>query len=207
VQRDIVAELEKQEGELPRVSWFRLPRSDSDPVLFWGGEWAMTQQVYRDLGMAGLVVILVIYTLLAGWFNSYLVPLLIMVPIPLVFVGVIPGHWLMGLDLAGFGVLGIIALAGIVVRNAVLLVDFTRQRIDEGMEVREALVAAAALRTRPILLTAGTVMFGSGVLVFEPALRPLGLTLASGVLVATLLTLVLIPTLYMHFFGGRSSKP
>lgn len=206
VQRDIVAELEKQPGDMPAVSWFRLPRSDARTVLFWGGEWAMTQQVYRDMGMAGLVVILVIYTLLAGWFNSYLVPLLIMVPIPLVFIGVIPAHWLMGLDLAGFGVLGVIALAGIVVRNAVLLVDFTRQRINEGVEAREALIAAATLRTRPILLTAGTVMFGSGALVFEPALRPLGLTLASGVLVATLLTLVLIPTLYMHFLGARSGE-
>jgi len=206
VQRDIVADLARQEADMPIVSWFRLPRSDAETVLFWGGEWAMTQTVYRDLGMAGLAVVLVIYAMLAGWFNSYLVPLLIMVPIPLVFIGVIPAHWLMGLDLAGFGVLGVIALAGIVVRNAVLLVDFTERRVDEGMEIREALVAAATLRTRPILLTAGTVMFGSGALVFEPALRPLGLTLASGVLVATLLTLVLIPTLYMHCFGGRNGE-
>ena len=206
VQRDIVAQLQDQPGDMPSVSWFSQPRNDTGPVLFWGGEWGMTQQVYRDLGMAGLVVILVIYTLLAGWFNSYLVPLLIMMPIPLVFIGVIPAHWLMGLDLAGMGVLGIIALAGIVVRNAVLLVDFTQQRIDDGMEVGEALVAAATLRTRPILLTAGTVMFGSRALVFEPALRPLGLTLASGVLVATLLTLVLIPTLYMHFFGRQGTS-
>ena len=203
VQRDLVAELEGQLEDMPAISWFGLPRSDAQTVLFWGGEWAMTQQVYRDLGMAGAVVVLVIYTMLAGWFNSYLVPLLIMVPIPLVFIGVIPAHWLMGLDLAGMGVLGVIALAGIVVRNAVLLVDFARQRLDEGMDVREALIAAATLRTRPILLTAGTVMFGSGALIFEPALRPLGLTLASGVLVATLLTLLLIPTLYMHFLGGR----
>jgi len=204
VQRDIMGELEKRPEQMPVVSWFSVPRSDARTTLFWGGEWAITQQVYRDLGMAGVIVILVIYTMLAGWFNSYLVPLLIMAPIPLVFIGVIPAHWLMGLDLAGFGVLGVIALAGIVVRNAVLLVDFTQQRRDEGMEVREALIAAATLRTRPILLTAGTVMFGSGALVFEPALRPLGLTLASGVMVATLLTLVLIPTLYMHCFGERN---
>ncbi|NGP54718.1 efflux RND transporter permease subunit [Thioalkalivibrio sp. XN8] len=204
VQRDLVAEMEKHPDEMPAISWISLPRSDTRTVLYWGGEWAMTQQVYRDLGMAGIVVVLVVYTMLAGWFNSYLVPLLIMVPIPLVFIGVIPAHWATGLDLAGMGVLGIIALAGIVVRNAVLLVDFTQQRLEEGMDVREALIAAATLRTRPILLTAGTVMFGSGALVFEPALRPLGLTLASGVLVVTLLTLVLIPTLYMHCFGRRS---
>jgi len=203
VQRDILAELRAQPGDMPEVRWFGVPRDDAAPVLYWGGEWEMTQQVYRDLGLAGLAVILLIYALLSAWFKSYLVPLVIMVPIPLIFIGVIPGHWLMGLDIAGFGILGVIALAGIVVRNAVLLVDFTVQHIDQGMAVDDALVRAVALRTRPILLTAGTVMFGSGSLIFEPALKPLGLTLASGVLVSTLLTLVLVPTLYMHAFGHR----
>ncbi|NGX16591.1 efflux RND transporter permease subunit [Wenzhouxiangella sp. XN24] len=203
VQRDIVAELRAQQRDMPEIRWFGVPRDDAAPVLYWGGEWEMTQQVYRDLGLAGLAVILLIYALLSAWFKSYLVPLVIMVPIPLIFIGVIPGHWLMGLDIAGFGVLGVIALAGIVVRNAVLLVDFTAQRVQQGMAVDDALVRAVALRTRPILLTAGTVMFGSGSLIFEPALKPLGLTLASGVLVSTLLTLVLVPTLYMHAFGRR----
>lgn len=155
----------------------------------------MTQQVYRDLAWAGLAVLLVIYTLLSAWFNSYL--------IPLVFIGAIPAHWLMGLDIAGLGVLGVIALAGIVVRNAVLLVDFTQKRLDGGMEIRDALISAGALRTRPILLTAGTVAFGSGALIFEPALQPLGLTLISGVMVATLLTLILIPVLYYSMLGER----
>jgi multidrug efflux pump subunit AcrB len=204
VQRDVIAMMEADAQGMPAVSWLGVPRSDAATTLFWGGEWEITQRVYRDLGVAGLAVLLVIYALLAGWFNSYLVPVIIMAPIPLVFIGVIPGHGLMGLDIAGFGVLGVIALAGIVVRNAVLLVDFTRSREREGMGTRDALVAAATLRTRPILLTAGTVMFGSGALIFEPALKPLGLTLASGVLVATLLTLVLIPTLYMHCFGEAS---
>ena len=206
VQRDVLAALAQDEEGMPPVSWFGVPRSDAETTLFWGGEWEMTQQVYRDLGLAGVAVLLVVYALLAGWFNSYLLPLIIMAPIPLVFIGVIPAHGLMGLDIAGFGVLGVIALAGIVVRNAVLLVDFTRSRVNDGMTMRDALIAAATLRTRPILLTAGTVMFGSGALVFEPALKPLGLTLASGVLVATLLTLLLIPTLYMHCLGGREAQ-
>jgi len=205
VQRDIVAALRAQQADMPEVRWFGVPRDDAAPVLYWGGEWEMTQQVYSDLGLAGLAVLLLIYALLSAWFKSYLVPLVIMVPIPLIFIGVIPGHWLMGLDIAGFGVLGVIALAGIVVRNAVLLVDFTVQRVNQGMAVDDALVRAVALRTRPILLTAGTVMFGSGSLIFEPALKPLGLTLASGVLVSTLLTLVLVPTLYMHAFGRRDT--
>jgi len=98
----------------------------------------------------------------------------------------------------------VIALGGIVTRNAILLVDFIEQRLDEGMDLKEAVIQAGAQRTRPILLTAATVMFGSGVLIFEPALEPLGLTLASGVLVSTLLTLVLIPVLYFHAFKNSN---
>ncbi len=205
VQRDIGGALRQQLptsaiDEMPEIRWFSPPDSQQQTTLFWGGEWEMTQQVYRDLAIAGVAVLLVIYTLLAAWFRSYVVPLLIMMPIPLVFVGVIPAHWLLGLDIAGLGILGVIALAGIVVRNAVLLVDFTERRIERGMPMQDALISAGVLRTRPILLTAGTVMFGSGALVFEPALQPLGLTLVSGALVSTLLTLLLIPTLYFHCY-------
>jgi multidrug efflux pump subunit AcrB len=164
----------------------------------------MTRDVYRDLGVAGLVVMVLIYVLLAGWFRSYRLPMLIMLPIPLIFIGVIPAHWLWGINIAGTGVLGVIALGGIVTRNAILLVDFIEQRLDEGMDLKEAVIQAGAQRTRPILLTAATVMFGSGVLIFEPALEPLGLTLASGVLVSTLLTLVLIPVLYFHAFKNSN---
>ncbi|NKI35584.1 efflux RND transporter permease subunit [Wenzhouxiangella sp. XN79A] len=201
VQRDIVRQLEREPVVMPEIRWIGLPSSDRETTLYWGGEWAMTQQVYRDLAVAGLVVVMLIYLVLAGWFGSYSVPLLIMIPIPLVFIGVIPGHWIAGLDIAGLGVLGVIALAGIVVRNALLLVDFTRLRLDQGMALRDALISAGVVRTRPILLTAGTVVLGSGALVFEPALKPLGVTLVSGVLVSTLLTLVLIPALYFHMYG------
>ncbi len=207
VQRDLQAALAEQDLEMPDIRWFREPGGEPPLTLFWGGEWQMTQQVYRDLALAGVAVLLVIYTLLAAWFRSYVIPLLIMLPIPLVFIGVIPAHWLLGLDIAGLGVLGVIALAGIVVRNAVLLVDFTQQHIARGMPIQDALIGAGVLRTRPILLTAGTVAFGSGALIFEPALQPLGLTLVSGVVVATLLTLILIPTLYFHTFAQRTAPP
>lgn len=201
VQRDLTAELPEIDDAI-RIEWFSPPSDDAEPALFWGGEWETTQQVYRDLGAAAAVVLILIYVVLSGWFGSYAVPLLIMSPIPLVFIGVIPAHWLMDLDIAGLGVLGVIALAGIVVRNAVLLVDFTQRRLDQGASLDEALIGAGAVRTRPILLTAGTVLFGSGALVFEPALEPLGLTLISGVLVSTVLTLLLIPVLY-HRFGAE----
>ena len=204
VQRDLLEALSTKDVDMPEIHWLRPPSDDSETALFWGGEWEITQQVYRDLAWAGLAVILVIYTLLSAWFSSYLIPLVIMAPIPLVFIAVIPAHWLMGLDIAGLGVLGVIALAGIVVRNAVLLVDFTQKRQHGGMEIRDALISAGVLRTKPILLTAGTVAFGSGALIFEPALKPLGLTLISGVVLGTLLTLLLIPMLYFSAFGPRS---
>ena len=203
VQRDIIGQLDAQPGGMPEINWTGVPDSDSQTALYWGGEWSMTQQVYRDLAVAGIVVIVLIYVVLAGWFGSYGVPLIIMIPIPLVFIGVIPGHWIAGLDIAGLGVLGVIALAGIVVRNALLLVDFTRLRLEQGMGLRDALVSAGVVRTRPILLTAGTVVFGSGALVFEPALKPLGVTLVSGVVVSTLLTLILIPALYFHIYSDE----
>ena len=188
------------------VRWLNLPENTRKTIGYWAGEWEMTRDVYRDLGVAGLVVMVLIYVLLAGWFRSYQLPILIMLPIPLIFIGVIPAHWLWGINIAGTGVLGVIALGGIVTRNAILLVDFVQQRVDEGMDLKEAVIQAGAQRTRPILLTAATVMFGSGVLIFEPALEPLGLTLASGVLISTLLTLVLVPMLYYHAFKDRENS-
>ena len=199
VQLAVSKRLTTEAGSEPgAVRWLSPPGNTAHSRVYWSGEWEMTRDVYRDLGTAGAVVMLLIYLLLAGWFSSYTLPFLIMLPIPLIFIGVIPAHWLMGLNIVGTGVLGIIALAGIVARNSILLVDFIKLREKEGMQLKEAVLQAGIQRTRPILLTAATVMFGSGVLVFEPSLKPLGLTLASGVLISTLLTLVLIPVLYFH---------
>lgn len=190
------------------VYWLDLP-DDSEisntngTAVYWSGEWEMTRDVYRDLGVASAVALLLVYILIAGWFSSYTLPVLIMLPIPLIFIGVIPAHWLWGVNISGTGVLGIIALAGIVTRNAILLVDFIKQREKEGMEIGQAVLQAGVERTRPILLTAATVMFGSGVLIFEPSLEPLGLSLASGVLISTPITLVLIPVLYFHVYRKR----
>jgi len=199
VQLAVGKKLTAKAGKGPSsVCWLSPPLHTAQPGLYWSGEWEMTRDVYRDLGTAGAVVMLLIYLLLAGWFSSYTLPFLIMLPIPLIFIGVIPAHWLLGLNIAGTGVLGIIALAGIVARNSILLVDFIKLREKEGMPLKEAVLQAGMQRARPILLTAATVMFGSGVLVLEPSLKPLGPTLASGVLISTLLTLVLIPVLYFH---------
>jgi len=193
----------EEDNQPVAIRWLSRPENAAYPQIYWSGEWEMTRDVYRDLGTAGAVVMLLIYLLLAGWFSSYTLPFMIMLPIPLIFIGVIPAHWIWGVNLVGTGVLGIIALAGIVARNSILLVDFIKQRENEGMALKEAVLQAGVQRTRPIVLTAATVMFGSGVLVFEPSLKPLGLTLASGVLISTLLTLVLIPVLYFHVHRNK----
>jgi multidrug efflux pump subunit AcrB len=207
VQVDASRELQADgAGDPVDIAWLRPPGRDSHPALYWSGEWETTRDVYRDLGTAGAVVMVLIYLLLAGWFRSYTLPFLIMLPIPLIFIGVIPAHWLWGINLAGTGVLGIIALAGIVVRNSILLVDLIQRLKKEMPELKEAVLTAGIQRTRPILLTAATVMFGSGVLVFEPSLKPLGLTLASGVLVSTLLTLVLIPVIYYQVVNRKERE-
>ncbi len=199
VQMSVSKALDAENGfEQDPTRWLSPPGDAARPQLYWSGEWEMTRDVYRDLAIAGGVVILLIYLLLAGWFGSYTLPFLILMPIPLIFIGVIPGHWFWGLNIVGTSVLGIITLAGIVSRNSILLVDFIKQREKEGLELKEAVLQAGIQRTRPILLTAATVMFGSGVLVFEPSLKPLGLALASGVLISTMLTLILIPVLYFH---------
>ncbi|MFN2257974.1 MAG: efflux RND transporter permease subunit, partial [Desulfuromonadaceae bacterium] len=196
--------IEAGEREIP-FYWLEIPkkREIDGTIIYWSGEWEMTRDVYRDLGVASAVAMMLIYILIAGWFSSYTLPALIMLPIPLIFIGVLPAHWIMGVNIAGTGILGVIALAGIVTRNAILLVDFIIQREKEGMEIGEAVLQAGIERTRPILLTAATVMFGSGVLIFEPSLEPLGLSLASGVLISTPITLVLIPVLYFHVYRKR----
>lgn len=188
------------------ITWLAPPEEANSALVYWSGEWEMTRNVYRDLALAGLGVMIIIYVLLAGWFRSYRLPILIMLPIPLIFIGVIPAHWLWGINIAGMGVLGVIALGGIVTRNSILLVDFIEKRLEEGMDLKQAVLQAGTQRFRPILLTAATVMFGSGVLIFEPSLEPLGLTLASGVLVSTLLTLVLVPVLYYHVANKPKSR-
>lgn len=162
----------------------------------WAGDWTTTFEMNRDLGLAFIVVLFLIYVMLAGWYASYLTPLVVMLPIPLAFVGVVPAHILAGKPLSGMGTVGIIALAGLMVRNSILIVDFTREKLRAGMSVERAVVLAGEERVRPILLTAATVVLGDGVLYFDPMMQGLGLTMASGAMVSTLLTLIVVPVAY-----------
>jgi multidrug efflux pump subunit AcrB len=162
----------------------------------WDGEWRITYEVFRDLGIAFAAVLVLIYFLVVAWFQSFVTPLVIMAPIPLTLIGILPGHAAAGAFFTATSMIGMIALAGIIVRNSILLVDFAVLERARGRTVREAVVEAGTIRARPIVLTAAAVVIGGAVMVTDPIFQGLGLALMAGAVVATLLTLVLIPLLY-----------
>ncbi|HEY7505948.1 MAG TPA: efflux RND transporter permease subunit [Gemmatimonadales bacterium] len=169
--------------------------------LNWDGEWRITYEVFRDLGIAFAAVLVLIYLLVVAWFQSYRIPLVIMAPIPLTLAGILPAHWLGGAFFTATSMIGMIALAGIIVRNSILLVDFVEQARARGMATAEAVVEAGVVRARPILLTAAAVVVGGAVMVRDPIFQGLGIAMISGAVVATLLTLVVIPLLYADVAG------
>jgi multidrug efflux pump subunit AcrB len=165
-------------------------------ALKWDGEWQLTLDVLRDLGLAFAVVLVLIYVLVVGWFRSFKVPLVIMAPIPLTLIGVLPGHAISGAFFTAPSMVGLIALAGIVVRNSILLVDFIQLAEGRGVPLRDAVLEAGAVRFRPIALTAAAVVVGGVVMVTDPIFQGLAIALMSGAVVATLLTMVVVPILY-----------
>ena len=172
--------------------------------LNWDGEWRITYEVFRDLGIAFAAVLVLIYLLVVAWFQSYRTPLVIMAPIPLTLAGILPAHWLSGAFFTATSMIGMIALAGIIVRNSILLVDFVELARARGVGTAEAVVEAGTVRARPILLTAAAVVVGGAVMVRDPIFQGLGISMISGAVVATLLTLVAIPLLYADLEGGTS---
>ena len=165
-------------------------------AIKWDGEWQLTIEVMRDLGLAFAVVLVLIYVLVVGWFRSFKVPLVIMAPIPLTLIGVLPGHALSGAFFTAPSMVGLIALAGIVVRNSILLVDFIQLAEARGRTLRDAVLEAGAVRFRPIALTAAAVVVGGIVMVTDPIFQGLAVALMSGAVVATLLTMIVVPILY-----------
>ncbi|HUX33860.1 MAG TPA: efflux RND transporter permease subunit, partial [Gemmatimonadaceae bacterium] len=162
----------------------------------WDGEWQVTIEVFRDLGIAFAIVLILIYVLVVGWFQSFTIPLVIMAPIPLTLVGILPGHAISGAFFTATSMIGMIALAGIIVRNSILLVDFIQLAETRGRSLREAVIEAGAVRFRPIALTAAAVVVGGIVMVLDPIFQGLAVALMSGAVVATLLTMVVVPLLY-----------
>lgn len=172
------------------------PFSTEKYSMKWDGEWHITYEVFRDLGLAFAAVLVIIYILIVGWFGDYRVPLVIMIPIPLSLVGIIPGHALMGAFFTATSMIGFIAGAGIVVRNSIILGDFIELRIKEGMPLEDAVIDAGAVRFRPMLLTASAVVVGSFVILFDPIFQGLAISLMSGEVAATLLSRMVVPILY-----------
>ena len=172
------------------------PSRLTETAIKWDGEWQVTIEVFRDLGLAFAIALLLIYVLLVGWFQSFMVPLVIMAPIPLTLIGILPAHALSGAFFTATSMIGMIALAGIIVRNSILLVDFIQLAEERGRTLREAVLEAGAVRFRPIALTAAAVVVGGLVMVLDPIFQGLAVALMSGAVVATLLTMVVVPLLY-----------
>ncbi|HVZ17367.1 MAG TPA: efflux RND transporter permease subunit [Terriglobales bacterium] len=172
------------------------PTQTERPSLKWDGEWHITVEVFRDLGLAFAAVLVLIYVLVVGWFRSFLTPLVIMAPIPLTLVGILPAHALMGAFFTATSMIGFIAGAGIIVRNSIILVDFIELRRAQGMPLEQAVVDAGAVRFRPMLLTAAAVVVGASVILFDPIFQGLAISLMAGEVASTVLSRMAVPVLY-----------
>lgn len=171
--------------------------------VLWDGEWTITYETFRDMGIAYAVGMVLIYLLVVAQFKSYLVPLIIMAPIPLTVIGVMPGHALLGAQFTATSMIGMIALAGIIVRNSILLVDFINQQVGEGVEFAEAVIQSATVRAKPIMLTALAAMIGAVFILDDPIFNGLAISLIFGIFVSTVLTLLVIPVLYYVVMKSR----
>jgi multidrug efflux pump subunit AcrB len=179
------------------------PEMQDNYSLKWDGEWQITYEVFRDLGIAFAVVILLIYILIVGWFQNFTVPLVMLAAIPLSLIGIVLGHWALGAYFTATSMIGFIALAGVMVRNSVLLIDFINIRLREGIPLKQAIIEAGAVRTTPILLTAGAVALGAVIILFDPIFQGLAISLMGGTITSTFLTLLVVPLLYYRMMRKK----
>lgn len=182
-------------------NYISAPQFVNQPNIKWDGEWQMTYETFRDMGIAYAIGLILIYLLIVAQFSSYFVPLIIMAPIPLTIIGVMPGHWLAGAQFTATSMIGMIALAGIIVRNSILLVDFISLQVKAGVELKTAVIDSAKVRAKPIMLTGVAAMMGAFFILDDPIFNGLAVSLISGILVSTLLTLILIPVLYYWYLS------
>jgi len=179
------------------------PENPYEYSLKWDGEWQITYETFRDMGIAYSVGLLLIYLLVVAQFRSYVVPLIIMAPIPLTIIGVMPGHALFGAQFTATSMIGMIALAGIIVRNSILLVDFINEQIQAGVPLQQAVIQASAVRAKPIILTGLAAMLGALFILDDPIFSGLAISLIFGILVSTLLTLLVIPVMYYAWLSSK----
>ncbi len=193
---DSLKTIEVPKGYTLKEEYTHQPELEDNYSLKWDGEWQITYEVFRDLGIAFAVVILLIYILIVGWFQNFTVPLVMLAAIPLSLVGIILGHWMLGAYFTATSMIGFIALAGVMVRNSVLLIDFINIRLKEEVPLKQAIIEAGAVRTTPILLTAGAVALGAVIILFDPIFQGLAISLMGGTITSTFLTLLVVPLLY-----------
>lgn len=195
--KEAIGQLKIPEGyALDQYFGTTIPEHSNRYGLKWDGEWHITVEVFRDLGLAFAAVLVLIYILVVGWFKSFLTPLVIMAPIPLTLVGILPAHALMGAFFTATSMIGFIAGAGIIVRNSIILVDFIELRRQQGMTLEDAVVDAGAVRFRPMLLTAAAVVVGASVILFDPIFQGLAISLMAGEVASTVLSRMAVPVLY-----------
>ena len=204
--KEKVANLKLPEGyELQQYSAVS-PWLEEQYAMKWDGEWHITYEVFRDMGIAFAAVLILIYILVVAWYRSFVTPLVIMAPIPLTLIGILPGHWLFGAFFTATSMIGFIALSGIIVRNSILLVDFVQLEMEQRNNLKEALLEAGTVRFMPIVLTAAAVVVGSFVMILDPIFQGLAIAMMFGAVVATGLTLVAVPLLYFEMYSTTDSK-
>lgn len=196
---DAINELKLPEGYVLKQYSSVQPPLEDVYSMKWDGEWQITYEVFRDLGIAFAAVLVLIYVMIVGWFRSFIVPLVIMAPIPLSLIGILPGHALLGAFFTATSMIGFIAGAGIVVRNSIILVDFIELKLSEGTTLGDAVVEAGVIRFRPMLLTASAVVVGSSVILFDPIFQGLAISLMAGEVAATLISRTMVPLLYYEY--------
>ncbi|MBW2683737.1 MAG: efflux RND transporter permease subunit, partial [Deltaproteobacteria bacterium] len=195
-----LAELDGRDfgGREERVKIYNLnqPFSEAEPSIKWDGEWHITLEVFRDLGLAFCVVMILIYMLMVGWFKNYFTPLVVMAAIPFSLIGILPAHWGFGAFFTATSMIGFMAGAGIVVRNSIILIDFIELRLKEGYPLSKAVVDAGAIRFRPMLLTALAVVIGASVILADPIFQGLAISLMFGEIASLLVSRMAVPVLY-----------
>ncbi len=200
---DSLKKLKLPAGYSVTEEYTQQPEFEDDYTLKWDGEWQITYEVFRDLGIAFAAVIIIIYMLIVGWFQDFKVPVIMLAAIPLSLVGIVLGHWLMGAYFTATSMIGFIALAGVMVRNSILLIDFINIRLREGIPLNQAVIEAGAVRTTPILLTAGAVALGAVIILFDPIFQGLAISLMGGTITSTFLTLLVVPLLYHKMMKNK----
>ncbi|HRK66663.1 MAG TPA: efflux RND transporter permease subunit, partial [Hyphomonas sp.] len=198
--------------EMPAISLYGQPEDETRTTLLWDGEWEVTYVTFRDMGMAFGVALIGIYILVVAQFGTFRVPLIILTPVPLTLIGIMIGHWIFGAAFTATSMIGFIALAGIIVRNSILLVDFIRHRTDETTPLQQVLLDAGAIRFKPIVLTALAAMIGAAVILTDPIFQGLAISLLFGLASSTALTVLVIPAIYTALRGpdwvpGTAGKP